>query len=285
MLGSKSYDDNGANYGDCFLVMDGQNAIVYDCGSEEHAKFVIDKLDAAGIKRATVFLSHNDDDHFKGIPYLIEQDRVEKLFTVLLLKYKDELLKKISDGRRNKDSIGDAITQKYDNIASLSGKVALRDVYEDADEIPSSIKFVGPDLDYVLDVAAKGLDNREGDTVDLETVTNASSIQIQVKLGQDKALLTGDCSPEAIPSSEPIETYKYIQLPHHGKAELAEIIFDRTYSYNNIIFLVSDNTGNSNGGSQKLKSKGHDVRNTKDGGNYKFTGGIQSSTYRGSLGI
>lgn len=285
MLSSKSYENKNTNYGDCFLVIDGQSAVVYDCGSEEHARKVIEILDKAGIDKAVVILSHNDDDHFKGIPYLIDEGRVDKLFTILLLQYKDKLLDKIDDGRRNRDSIGRAIKEKYDNIDSLSGRVKLRDVYENADELPACAKIVGPDFDYMLDAAAKGLDNREGNTVDLETVTNAASVQIRIQFGTEKILLTGDCAPAAIQESEKLRTYKYIQLPHHGKPELAEQIYERTYPSNNIVFLVSDNTGNAKGGSDKLKTKGHNVKNTKTDGTIKLKSGGSTSTYVGRLGI
>ena len=180
VFGAKDYDDPSRDYGDCILLIDTNTAIVFDCGSEEHAKKVEKYLDNNGIDKVTVFLSHNDDDHFKGIPYLIDQKRVDKLFTVLLLKYKNELLEKIDDKRRNLHSIGDAITELYDNIYSLSGLVKLRDVYEHVDEFPTQIKFIGPDFDYMIDAAAKGLDNGEGNTIDGTTVTNASSLQLQI---------------------------------------------------------------------------------------------------------
>ena len=284
MLSSNSYENTSANHGDCFLIIDGCTAVIYDCGSEEHAKKAIKLLDEAGIEKAVIILSHNDDDHFKGIPYLVEKGRAEKLFTILLLKYKDQLLDKINDGRRNSDSIGRAIKEKYDNIASLSGKIELYDVYEDAAKLPSYAKFIGPDFDYMIEAAATGLDGRKSDTVDMETVTNAASIQLQILFDSQKVLLTGDCTPAAIPENEKLRTYKYIQLPHHGKAELAEQIFDRTYPSNDIVFLVSDNTGNSNGGSDNLNTKGHNVKCTKNG-NVKLKSNDTSSTYIGRLGI
>ena len=116
ILSSKNYEDPSKNHGDCIVGIDGQTAIIFDCGSEEHAKRAIDILDDYGIQKATVILSHNDDDHFKGIPYLIEEGRVSKLFTILLLKYKQELLDIIDDGRRNLSSIGDAIKELYDQL-------------------------------------------------------------------------------------------------------------------------------------------------------------------------
>lgn len=265
ILSSKSYKDPSKNHGDCVVGIDGQTAIIFDCGSEEHAKRVIEILDEHGIDKATVILSHNDDDHFKGIPYLIEEGRVSKLFTILLLKYKKELLDIIDDGRRNLSSIGDAIKDLYDNIATLSGTVALRDVYADEAELPSQTNRIGPGLEYMLQAAAKGLDGREGDTIDGETITNAASVQIGLTIGTAQFLLTGDCAPEAIPESEDLSEYSHIQLPHHGKPSLAEKLFERIGQNNDMIYVVSDNTGNSNGGSDDLNTRGRNIKNTKSG--------------------
>lgn len=150
--------------------------------------------------------------------------------------------------------------------------------------MPSFIKFIGPSLDYIIDAVAKDLDGREGDKVDMETVTNATSVQIQVSNGINKLFLTGDCAPLAIPESENLKKYAYIQLPHHGKADSAKALFDRTYPENGIVFFVSDNTGNSNGGSDKLDTTGHNVKNTKQRGTLLFTLDVSSNRYVGSLG-
>ena len=265
ILSSKGYDDTNKNHGDCIVFIDGKTAIIYDCGSEDHAKSAIKLLDDNNIPKAIVVLSHNDDDHFKGIPYLIGEGRVEKLFTILLLKHKKKLLEEIDDGRRNLDSIGEAIKKLYDNIASLSEKVALRDVYDDESQFPSQMKRIGPEFDYMIKAAAKGLDSREGDTIDSETVTNAASVQIQLSFDSKKLLLTGDCTPAAIPENIKLSSFDFIQLPHHGKPSLADEIFERADENNDITYIVSDNTGSSNGGSDDLNTKGHKVKNTKNG--------------------
>ena len=181
------------------------------------------------------------------------------------ITYKEELLDIIDDGRRNPSSIGDAIKELYDNIATLSGTVALRDVYADKAELPSQTKRIGPNLEYMLQAAAKGLDGREGDTIDGETITNAASVQISLTIGSAKLLLTGDCAPEAIPDSEDLSEYSHIQLPHHGKPSLAEKLFERIGQNNDMIYVVSDNTGNSNGGSDDLNTRGRNIKNTQNG--------------------
>lgn len=273
ILSSKGYEKKTGNYGDCIVFIENGTAIVYDCGSEEHAKRVIRLLDENSIGQAVVVLSHNDDDHFNGIPYLIDEGRVSKLFTILLLKYKDDLLDEIDDGRRNLNSIGGAIKSLYDNIATLSKRVKLCDVYADDEQMPSQMKLIGPNFDYMLQAAAKGLDSREGNTIDKETITNAASVQIQLTSNDGTFLLTGDCTPTAIPEDIDLKKFDFIQLPHHGKLVLAEEIFERVGSKYDMVYLVSDNTGSSNGGSDDLvhKGKGHIIKNTKIDGDVEFS--------------
>lgn len=273
ILSSKDYEEKTKNYGDCVVFIENSTAIVYDCGSEEHAKRVVKLLDENNIEEADVVLSHNDDDHFKGIPYLIDEGRVSKLFTILLLKYKKELLDEIDDKRRNRNSIGDSIKDLYDNIATLSKNVKLCDVYADAEQMPSQMKLIGPNFDYMLQAAAKGIDSREGNTIDKETITNAASVQIQLTSNDGTFLLTEDCTPAAIPEDIDLKKFDYIQLPHHGKSVLAEEIFERVGSKYDMVYLVSDNTGSSNGGSDDLvhKAKGHIIKNTKIDGDVEFS--------------
>lgn len=286
ILSSKSYEDTSKNHGDCVICIEGNTAIIFDCGSEDHAKRAISVLNDYGIDKATVILSHNDDDHFKGIPYLIENGRVDKLFTILLLKYKQKLLDRIDDGRRNLHSIGEAIKELYSNIASLERTVALRDVYENEDELPSIAKRVGPDFEYMLDAAAKGLDGREGNIIDGETVTNAASVQIKITAGTVALLLTGDCTPKAIPDTIKLSDFTHIQLPHHGKPALAEQIFERANNNNDITYIVSDNTGDSNGGSDDLKKSGRKIKNTKDLGDIAISTVTSDNTYiKKTLGL
>lgn len=296
MFSSRNYSDKTKNYGDCFLYIDNGRAMVYDCGSIEHARRVIEMLDKYSIKKTDVILSHNDSDHFDGIPYLIEQGYINKLFTNLLLKYKDEILDEIDDGRRNRESIGNAITEAYDNIASLSGTVNLRDVYENNDELPEYVTFIGPSFEYMIKAVAKGLDSRQGDTIDRETVVNATSIQIQLDFSDKKLMLTGDCTADAISEDIDLCKYQFIQLPHHGKYIHAEKIFDRVGNNFSNQFLVSDNTGNSNGGSDDLmrNRKGRRIQNTKNNGDCtieengvlkNMNGYIPSILAGGSLGI
>ena len=79
-----------------------------------------------------------------------------------------------------------------------------------------------------------------------------------------KVLLCGDSSFSAI--EDKLSQYDCIQLPHHGKEKQAEKIFESKGNPIKTLYLVSDNTGSTNGGSDKLddkKYKGYRVKNTR----------------------
>lgn len=264
LLSSADYPDPGRNYGDCILVDNGSELVVYDCGCEEHAKRIITYMKQNSYTKAKIVLSHNDSDHFDGIPYLIEQGMISEVYTLLLLKYKDDLLDKINDKRRTRESIAKSIEDIYSNIYSLSGTVALKDIFTDT-SVASGVSILEPNKEYALNAVAKRIDSRESDDIDKETIVNAVSTQLSVDFGSGKKLLlTGDSSFAAIESS--ITNHSAIQLPHHGKLDQAESIFAAKDNYT--IYFVSDNTGDSNGGSAELKashSKGHVIYNTLEG--------------------
>ena len=97
---------------------------------------------------------------------------------------------------------------------------------------------------------------------------------------------SGDASFEAI--RDKLDDYSVIQLPHHGKPDTADKIFDAKRGKNSTIYLVSDNTGNSNGGSLKLKTLGKIVHKTATGDiHYPANIGSTGSGYspRRTLGI
>lgn len=262
LLSSKNYRPQGPNYGDCIIVDTSNQLIVYDCGCEEHAKRVEQYMSDHGYKKSIAVLSHNDADHFDGIPYLVKNNLLSKIYAQLFLKHKSEILNLIDDGRVTNKSLGDRIKNDYNNIASLSNTVELVDAIE-LQEIVPGVNIVGPDKRYSFETIAKELKNSEGNTIDAETVINAASVQLSVEFKDKKALLCGDCSFESI--RDKLSDYKIIQLPHHGKDETAQKIFDENVGQNDVIYLVSDNTGNTNGGSSKLKSVGKQVKKTLDG--------------------
>ena len=263
VLSSQECEDKNANNGDCFIIDNGQELVIYDCGCEDYANYIIDYMAQNGYEKVKIVLSHNDDDHFRGIPTLIAKGKVSEITTVLLLKYVDKLLAKIDDGRKNRESLKKQITNMYDNIKKISGN-NLQDALVHT-KIANDIEICGPGEDYVLDAAAKGLDTTVGDTIDGETITNATSIHLKVKIGNKHLLLTGDSSFESI-MRENLYDFEIIQLAHHGKKEIAEKVFEELEDVVEETYIISDNTGNSNGGSDGLDTKGYKVLNTKDKG-------------------
>jgi len=262
ILSSKNYEDSETkNYGDCILINTGSQLIIYDCGHERHADEVIKYMSSNGFSKAKLILSHNDSDHFDGILKLLEEDKLSVIRTTLLLKYKDDILDRIDDKRKTRDSVSDQILEDYDNIAKLSGE-PLEDIYEHPEDLCDEVKIIGPDFEYMLDTVAKRLDGREGNQQDGETAVNATSIQVEVKIGVHKLLLCGDCSFAAI--EDCVRDFDCIQLPHHGKPKQADAIFEKKDDQFNSYYIVSDNTGNSNGGSDNLVTTGHRVKNTKN---------------------
>lgn len=263
VLSSQQCENKEANNGDCFILDNGQELVLYDCGCEEYAQYVMKYMQENGYQKVKVVLSHNDDDHFKGIPILVEKGKVSEITTVLLLKYVDELIDIIDDGRKNRESIKRQITEIYDNIYQLSGN-GLQDAFKHI-KIAEGITILGPGKDYILNAAAKGLDTRESDHIDGETITNATSIHLSIKMLDKEVLLTGDSTFESV-MQENIEDFKVIQLPHHGKKHTGEAIMDELKNSMEQVYIVSDNTGTTNGGSDDLETKGYDVRNTKNSG-------------------
>lgn len=260
-LSSQGYKDSGENKGDCILIDTNSELVIYDCGCEEHANRVIDYMDKHHYSKAKLVLSHNDSDHFDGIPHLIEAGKISDVYTLLLLKYKDDLLEKINDKRITRDSLTRRISEIFANIYSLSGKVVLKNIFSDT-FICNGISIIGPDKEYALDAVAKHIDNRQGDTIDKETIVNAVSTQVKVIVGTKNLLLCGDSSYEAIKNK--LSDFSLIQLPHHGKKEQADRIFEQKGSVG-ITYYVSDNTGNSNGGSDDLPVQGYNIKNTLKG--------------------
>lgn len=290
MLSSKNYPEPDAHdYGDCILVDQGTSLLVYDCGSEAHAKRVEAYMKRRGIRQAVVVLSHNDSDHYAGIPYLADQGLVSKVCTPLFLKHLKELLDRIGDKRYKRDPLKDKIVEIFSNVTEFADKHPglLVDALEQP-ELISGAKIVGPTLDYALDAVAKRVNSCEGDMINAETVTNAVSVHVSCAVGGRRVLLCGDSPFEAVKDLLP--SHSVIQLPHHGKPATAEKIFDAKHGQNDSVYLVSDNKGASaNGGSDGLKeiSTGRNVKTTRDGDVvYPYPAGTASGGYTGrTLGV
>lgn len=275
ILSSKNYPDSETiNYGDCILIHTNTDLVIFDCGHEKHAETVLSYMKKHNISSAKLILSHNDADHFDGIPKLLDSGKISVIKTTLLLKYKDEILDRIDDGRKTRESVSRQILDLYDNIAKLSG-APIEDIYEHPEDICPRVSIVGPDFEYMLDTVAKRLDGREGDTKDGETAVNATSIQVSVSINGHSVLLCGDSSFK--PIEQKVRNYECIQLPHHGKQKQAQAIWEKKWDQTKDFYFISDNTGSTNGGSDKLDTTAHRVFNTKNSPDIKITSDLFST--------
>lgn len=289
VLGCENY--NISNAGDCIIIKDNRTVIIYDCGCEEHAIRVKDYMLKHEIKSAIFILSHNDRDHFAGLDYLIDNRLVNTVITNLLLKHKEELYKCIGDRRITNNSLSNRILGTYDNIARLGNRgIKLIDPYSDEKhnlsngyqyEVTENVKIIGPYYKFMIETASKAIREQSTSVQTAnsdETVVNATSLQVEINLGWNKMLLCGDAPYSILPKK--LENYTYIQLPHHGKLDHAEDIICYIHgealrcAYINHVYIISDNTGATNGGSDKFYEslvyttlgKDLDIRNTKKQG-------------------
>lgn len=282
-LSSANYrDSNAHDYGDCILVEEGTEFLVYDCGSEAHAIQVKKYMQDHRFRQALVVLSHNDADHYAGIPYLVEQGLVSQICTPLFLQHLDNLLDCIGDKRYKREPLKEKLLEIFSNITDLAEKYPglLVDSLKQPTLIPNA-EIVGPTLDYALKAVANRINNCKSDMIDAETVTNAVSVHVSCTANRNRVLLCGDSPFESIKSLLP--SHSVIQLPHHGKPETAEKIFAFKYRQNNTVYLISDNKGSAtNGGSKRLDRIGHNIIDTlKSNVVYPFPPGTSSGNYTG----
>lgn len=271
VLSSKNYENTSTNYGDCILLIHNASMIVYDCGHEEHANRVESIMKDEGINKAIGILSHNDSDHFLGFEKLINDEYIDNVYTICALKYIDEIQKACDDNRITHDSVKRHLTEKFDNIAQLSGNI--KNIYKDdshnliEEELLPGVTIVAPRFEFAIEQFAKAVKTTESDTCGDDTVINAPSVCLLIESNNKTLLLTGDSVYENIEDN--LDNLTYIQAPHHGKRTQIEKI--KTY-YNEICntnppkFIISDNTGDSNGGCKdKRLLKGFGYLSTDNG--------------------
>lgn len=279
------YDnDMDTRFGDCVLLYNETSLVVYDCGHSRHAQEVETFLEKhSAIRAVDIVVSHNDSDHTDGICELLNwlKDNGKytvRVFTHQYLKYIDKILDTVDDGRRNRESMKKSLLEKFDNIKKII-ETANNFGFDCEDAVPDTAvgacTIVGSTVDEFIEVAAKAIDSRESDNIGegdaQETVMNAASIQIKCTLSDEKTvLLCGDATPDYL---HELETFYYIQLPHHGQLGDATAIFDKlggdAYEKQ---YIVSDNSGSgkTSGGSDNLvaymkKEKYNAAHNTKNG--------------------
>lgn len=305
LIGLSHYgSDLDTRYGDCFLIFSSTCLILYDCGHEKHADYVKDfLLSQKDIKEVHIVVSHNDCDHTAGVcgllRWLAKNRYSVSVYSHQYLKHVDDILNKIDDGRRNRDSLKEALLSEFDNIKEII-EAAEEYGFEAVEALCKTkvgeCEIVGPTVDEFTDVAARAIDNREsnkiGDGDAEETVMNAASVQIKLVLDNGSTvLLCGDASPDYL---KELRSYGYIQLPHHGQLSDAKAVFsslgEKSYHKK---YIISDNTGSSNssGGSDDLVDYMKEERyspafNTKNGRvSLPETSSYVTEPKRSSLGV
>lgn len=253
--------DTDTRFGDCILIYDNSTLVVYDCGHENHADEVKNFLQKNGlIKQIHIVISHNDSDHTDGVigllDYLYEKRYTVTLYTSLYLKNTKEVLDILDDERRTPKATREHILEIFDKICDIVQKAEEYHFGVVNAEVNTSVSdgtIVGPKVDEFVGVVATAIEaNNAGAKIDGETVMNAASVQLKIKLENGQTvLLCGDATPEYLHN---LNTYDVIQLPHHGKLENAQAIFDKLSDPYCKSYLISDNTGSgaTSGGSDKL---------------------------------
>ena len=286
------YDgDTDTRFGDCILLYDATTLIVYDCGHERHAEEVAEFLkNNKSISEVHIVISHNDEDHTKGVITLFDSLYDEELdvtvYSSLYLKSAKKVLEILDDDRRTLKGTKEHILETFDHIKEIIEKAqeynfTIKDAAADMKVATGSI--VGPKENEFVDVVAQAVKDDKITKYEGETVMNAASVQLKCKLDDGQSvLLCGDATPAFLHS---LDGYGIIQLPHHGKLDNAKQIFEKLKDSCSKIYLISDNTGSgaTSGGSDELveymKDENYDpALNTKDDVvNYPENGGIDLS--------
>lgn len=253
-------DDKDIRYGDCILLYDNTSLIVYDCGHTRHAQEVESFLEANSlISQVYIVVSHNDSDHTNGViellEYLYNEQYMVTVYSSLYLKSARKVLDVLDDERRTLPATKKHILEKFDNI---------KEIVEKAQEYGFTVKdaavntkvaigtIAGPTEDEFVEVVAQAIEDDSVTKIEGETVMNAASVQLKCELdGAQTILLCGDASPSYLHN---LDSYEIIQLPHHGKLDDAQRIFEELKDSYSKTYLVSDNTGSgaTSGGSDEL---------------------------------
>lgn len=275
---SKYNGDGDTRYGDCILIYNSSSLIVFDCGHNRHAEAVESFLEKNyWIKRIYIVISHNDKDHIDGIAnlmeYLYDHEYDVTVYTSLYLKNTKEIMDILDDQRRTSQKTREHILEMFENICEVVQQAETYGFSVENAKVNTRVStgtIVGPTVEEFAKVVAAAVESGDPSTkIDGETVMNAASIQLKIKLeSADTVLLCGDATPEYLHN---LDMYDIIQLPHHGKLESAQKIFETLEDSYSKVYLVSDNTGagENSGGSDKLvkymeEEKYAPAKNTKN---------------------
>lgn len=197
-------DDMDTRYGDCIMLLDDTSLIVYDCGHQRHADEVEAYLEKhLVIKDVHIVISHNDSDHINGISalmeYLYENNYTVTLYTSLYLKATKEIMDILDDNRRKENTTREHILELFNNIKDIVEKAEEYEFTVKNAEVDTKVstgKIVGPTVDEFAAVVAEAIEKQSaGAKIDDETVMNAASVQLNIKIDDaSEVLLCGDAS-------------------------------------------------------------------------------------------
>ena len=119
--------DTDTRFGDCILLYDATTLIVYDCGNERHAEEVEKFLkNNSLISEVHVVISHNDEDHTKGVITLFDRLYDEgydvTVYSSLYLKSAKKVLDILDDDRRTLKGTKERILKTFDHIKEIVEK-------------------------------------------------------------------------------------------------------------------------------------------------------------------
>ena len=263
LLALSHYDnDTDTRFGDCILVFDTFDLIVYDCGHIKHSEYVMSFLkEHREISNVHIVVSHNDSDHTAGICDLLNRLHDQKCYTVQIYahlydRHVGAILSAIDDGRRSRESLKDCLLEEFNHIREIK-ETAEKNHYRVVEALSgtavANARIAGPTQEEFIRVAAQAVDKRASNTVEEETVMNAASVQLKCSIDNNRTiLLCGDAAPSFIRN---LNDYELIQLPHHGQlADAQDIFFKLGGDAYKKTFLISDNTGTgkTSGGSDAL---------------------------------
>lgn len=86
----------GAFYCECFHIFNKKINIIYDCGSGTNVKYVEDQIRnnfEFGENIDALFLSHLDQDHINGVPFLLKYCHVNRIFFPLIDSSNKKIMK------------------------------------------------------------------------------------------------------------------------------------------------------------------------------------------------
>ena len=174
VLSSQQCEDENANNGDCFILDDGRELVLYDCGCEDYANYVINYMKEKGYEKVKIVLSHNDDDHFKGIPVLIENGKVARPYIGMSGRdISEEVAKK-----NNLPKAGVYVVSVEEFSAAEKAGIKAGDLI---------VAFDGEDVTTMDKLNELKNKHNIGDEVKIKLIRNGEEKEVSITLGENKS--------------------------------------------------------------------------------------------------